>query len=233
MGKVFSSFAEAVADIPDGATVMIGGWGIPEDQPQRLTQALHDQGAKNLTIIACTPGPSGAGALRLFGVTYVTNNVLIENKQVKKFICSIAFPGTAFDKANLAGEIEVEWVPQGTLAERIRAGGFGIGGFYTLAGAGTVVAEGKEKKVIDGKEHILELPLKADYALIKAYKADTFGNLNYRGVMRSFNAVMAPAAKVTIAEVNEIVNPGDIDPESIVTQEIFVHRIVKIPGGGK
>jgi len=233
MQKVCNSFAEAVSDIRDGATIMIGGWGIPGDQPQRLTQALRDHGAKELTIIACTPGTSGEGALRLFGVTYVSNNVLIENKQVKKFICSIAFPGTAFDRAYLAGEIEVEWVPQGTLAERIRAGGFGIGGFYTPTGVGTPVAEGKEKNVIDGKEYNLELPLKADYALIRARKADTLGNLVYQGVMRSFNAVMAPAAKVTIAEVDEIVNPGELDPEHIVTPHIFVDWIIKIPEGKK
>ncbi len=226
-GKVFDSPAEAIKDIPDGATIMIGGWTVLGDHPSNLTRALRDHGVRNLTIIASSPGTSGRQTLAVFGVEYSYNNILIENKQVDKFICSVGFVNTSFDKARLAGELEVEFAPQGTLAERIRTGGFGFGGFYTRVGVGTVVEEGKEKRIIDGKEYILELPLRADYALIRAYKADTLGNLVYRGAMKSFNVIMAPAANVTIAEVDEIVEPGELDPEVIVTPHIFVHRIVR------
>jgi 3-oxoacid CoA-transferase A subunit len=154
--------------------------------------------------------------------------LLVENRQVKKFISTITFPNTVAEKAILAGEVEIEFVPQGTLAERIRAGGFGIGGFYVRTGVSTLIAEGKEKGIIDGEEYLLEMPLRADYALIKAYKADRFGNLVYRGDTRSFNAVMAPAADITVAEVQDIVEVGELEPEVIVTPGIFVDRIVKI-----
>ena len=146
-----------------------------------------------------------------------------------KFLLSISFPGTAFEKKVLANEIEAEFIPQGTMAERIRAGGFGIGGFYTRTGVGTMVAEGKEERIIDGKEYILEMPLKADFALIRAYKADKVGNLIYRGTMRSFNAVMATAADITIVETDDLVEVGEIDPDVVVTPELFVDRIVLVP----
>jgi len=220
MNKIYDSPDAAVSDIPAGATVMIGGWassGVPID----LVVALRDHGVKNLTIIANSPDTG----------RFVDNNILIENNQVKRFICTIVFPGTPAESANAAGELAIELVPQGTLAERIRAAGCGLGGFYTPTGVGTIVANGKETKIIDGKEYIFELPLKADYALIRAHKADKFGNLVYRGVMRNFNAVMAMAANITIVQVEEIVEPGELDPNIIVTPQIFVDRIVKIPKG--
>jgi 3-oxoacid CoA-transferase subunit A len=230
ISKIYASFREAVADIPDGAVIMIGGFGVAGDLPQNLILALRNHGAKGLTIITNSAGVGSKLASRFWGMTdFVDPNTLIENKQVKKFIMSISFPDTIFEKANLSGEVDVEWIPQGTLAERIRAGGFGIGGFYTPTGVGTLVEEGKEKRIIDGKEYLLEMPLRADYALIRAYKADKFGNLVYQGNTRSFNAVMAPAAKTVIAEVDEIVEVGELDPEVIITPQIFVHRIVKIP----
>jgi len=223
MSKVVGSFAEAVADIPDGATIMLGGFGLAADLPFNLIRAIRGCGARELTIITNTPGPGSRLALDMWEVTQWTDaNLLVENKQVKRFIITITFPDTAAERAILAGEVEVEFVPQGTLAERIRAGGFGIGGFY--------VKTGGERRIINGEEYFLEMPLKADYALIKAYQADEMGNLIYRGNTRSFNAVMAPAADVTIAEVSNIVGPGELEPEVIITPEIFVDRIVKIPG---
>jgi len=231
--KVYPSFKEAVADIPDGATVIMGGWGAPGDLPDNLTVALRDHGAKDLTIICVTSGtPQRMADAWGKKTEHITPSILAANKQVKKFILSISFPTTVFEKAMLAGEIEVEWSPQGTLAERIRAGGAGIGGFYTRTGAGTIVAEGKEKKIIDGKEYILELALKADYALIRAYKADKLGNLIYQGMQRGFNSVEAPAARVTIAEVDDIVEVGELSPEIVVTPHLYINRIVKIPKEG-
>jgi 3-oxoacid CoA-transferase A subunit len=233
--KVFKTFSEAVADIPDGATIMIGGFGHAVDKPQNLIRALKDQGAKNLTLIVNGAGVSGSlGIGSLGGKPFIDEEILLENRQVKKAICSVpaslvmSKPGV-FERQYLAGEVELEYVPQGTLAERIRAGGAGLGGFYTPTGVGTLIEKGKEKRVIDGKEMLLEFVLRADYALIKAFRADTMGNLTYRGIMRSFNAVMATAAKVTIAEVEQIVEAGKLDPEVIVTPGIFINRIVEIP----
>lgn len=228
--KIYPSFTAAVGDISDGATVMIGGFGVAGDCPQNLIKALKERGTKNLCIITNTSGTGGKLAAQWWKMPYwVDSNLLVENKQVEKFICSITFPGTAAEKAILSGEVKIEYVPQGTLAERIRSGGFGIGGFYTRTGAGTVIAQGKETKIIDGDEYLFERPLKADYAFIKAYKADRYGNLIYRGNTRSFNVVMAPAANITIAEVDEIVGVGELDPEIIITPEIFVDRIVVSP----
>ena len=184
-----------------------------------LIQALKEQGAKNLTTIGngC-PAP------------------LVENHHVRKAIAAFPVPAslsrrgmTPLEQQLNEGRIELEITPQGTLAERIRAGGAGIGGFYTPTGVGTIIDKGKEKKVIDGKEHILELALKADYAFIKAYKADKMGNLVYRMASRNFNIPMATAAKVTIVEVDELLEIGELDPEIIVTPGIYVHRIVKVP----
>jgi 3-oxoacid CoA-transferase subunit A len=230
-GKIYSSCDEAVADVPDGATIMIGGWGSPVgDSPQNLILALRKQGAKGLTIISNNAGHPRRVAEKIFGVSEIVDNeMLIANGQIKKFICTISFSGSLLEKGVLAKEIEAEFVPQGTLAERIRAGGFGIGGFYTPTGIGTIVAEGKEERVINGKKYILELPLRADYALIRAYKADKLGNLIYRGTMRSFNSVMAPAVDVTIVEADNIVDIGELDPDAIVTPQLFVDRIVEVP----
>jgi 3-oxoacid CoA-transferase A subunit len=237
--KVFTAFDEAVADIPDGATIMIGGFGHAVDKPQNLIKALRDQGARNLTMIV--NGAGGAGKLgigSLGGKPFVDEEILLENRQIKKAICSV--PASlvmskpcAFERQYLAGEVELEYVPQGTLAERIRAGGAGLGAFYTPTGMGTLVEKGKEKRVIDGHEMLLEFALRADYALIKAYRADTMGNLIYRGIMRSFNAIMATAARVTVAEVEKIVEAGELDPEIIVTPGIFIDRIIEMPGERK
>jgi 3-oxoadipate CoA-transferase alpha subunit len=179
-------------------------------------------------------GSLGIGALG--GKPFIDEEVLLKNRQIRKAICSVpaslvmSKPG-AFEKQYLAGEAELEYVPQGTLAERIRAGGAGLGAFYTPTGVGTLVEKGKEKRVIDGKEMLLEYALRADYAFIKAYRADTMGNLVYRGIMRSFNAIMATAAKVVIVESEQMVNAGELDPEAVVTPGIFVDRIVAIPDG--
>jgi 3-oxoacid CoA-transferase A subunit len=237
--KVYASCSEAVADISDGATIMVGGFGHAADKPQNLIAALKNQGAKQLTLIMNGAGVSGRlGIGSLGGASFIDEEILIENRQVKKAVCSV--PASlvmskpcAFEKQYLAGQVELEYVPQGTLAERIRAGGAGIGAFYTPTGAGTLIEEGKEKRMIEGKEMLLEYALRADYALIRAYCADTMGNLIYRGIMRSFNAVMATAAKVVIAEVECIVEAGQLDPESIVTPGIFIDRIVAIPAEGK
>lgn len=226
--KVFPSCAEAVADIPDGATIMIGGWGTPGDLPQNLVLALYEQGAKDLTII-CNGGGTGQIGAMLYGGRYVDTEYLIANNQVKKYILSISFPATYLEKDCLSGKLETEWVPQGTLAERVRAGGAGIGGFYTKVGAGTMVAEDKEKKIINDEEHIFETPLRADYALIRAYMADKHGNLIYRGNSRTFNAIMATAADIVVVEVEKILQPGEIDPNHVVTPEIFIDRIVETP----
>jgi 3-oxoacid CoA-transferase A subunit len=233
--KVFTTFLEAVADIPDEATIMIGGFGHNVDKPQNLIRALKDYGAKNLTIIVNGAGVTGKlGIGSLGGKPFIDEEILLENRQIKKAICSVpaslvmSKPGI-FERQYLAGEVELEYVPQGTLAERIRAGGAGLGGFFTPTGVGTLIEKGKEKRIIDGKEMLLEFALRADYAFIKAYRADTMGNLIYRGIMRSFNAIMATAARVTIAEVEQIVKTGELDPEVIVTPGIFIDRLIEIP----
>jgi len=234
--KVFPGFDTAVADIPDGATIMIGGFGGPAGIPQNLILALRDQGAKNLTIIHNTGGfgLSNIGYASPRDVVYYDHSILIANKQVKKVYASFPFPpppkaNSPFKEQYLAGEIELEIVPQGTLAERIRAGGAGIGAFYTPIGVGTEVEKGKETKIINGKKQVLEYALQADYALVRAYKADTLGNLVYRGTARTFNPIVATAATITIAEVEEIVEAGELDPEHIITPFVYVKRIVRIP----
>lgn len=234
--KVYSSCSEAVADIPDGASVMVGGFGHAADKPQNLIAALKDQGAGNLTLIMNGAGISGRlGIGSLGGVPFTDEEILIENRQVKKAVCSvpaslIMSKPCAFEKQYLAGEVDLEYVPQGTLAERIRAGGAGLGGVYTPTGIGTLIEEGKEKRNIGGKEMLLEYALRADFALIRAYCADTMGNLVYRGIMRSFNAVMATAADVVVVEVEQIVEAGELDPENIVTPGIYIDRIVAVSG---
>ena len=227
INKVYDNFAAAVADIPDGSVIMLGNFAGPGGFPVNLCRALRNQGARELTIIANTAGGIG------LTLDFDDHWILFENKQVKKVIASFPFSvspthPTPAERQIMAGEVELEIVPQGTLAERIRAGGYGIGAFYTPTGVGTVVEEGKEKRVIDSREMLLEYALKADYALIRAYKADTLGNLVYRGTARQFNPLMAAAARVTVAEVDEIVEAGELDPEAIITPGILVQRIVRI-----
>ena len=235
INKVVASFAEAVADIPDGATLMVDGFAGPGGTSQNLIRALRDHGAKNLTIISNTAGlASVIGFGTLPGDRPVDIGILVDNEQIKKVVAS--FPvspspsrPTSFERAYKEGKVELELVPQGTLAERIRAGGAGIAGFYTPTGAGTQLAEGKETRVFDGREYLLELPLRADFALLRGNKADVMGNVVYRGTSRNFNGVMATAADVTIMEVDEVVEVGELDMRDIHTPGIYVNRIVEIP----
>jgi len=219
INKISPDVHAALKDVPDGATVMIGGFGTA-GLPNELIDALIEQGARDLTIVNNNAGNGDTGLA-----------ALLARKRVKKIICS--FPRQAdshhFDALYRSGEIELELVPQGNLAERIRAAGAGIGGFFTPTGYGTKLAEGKETRLIDGKHYVLEAPIHADYALIKAEKGDRWGNLTYRMTARNFGPVMAMAAKVTVATVHEIVELGSFDPETVVTPGLFVQRIVKVP----
>jgi len=223
INKVFLTFQEAIADVRDGVTILLGGFWKP-GAPINLVTELGKKGTKNLTIVSNRCGGRGHEYL----------DILFEARQVKKAIATAPVdasrePLSPFEKQYLSGEVELEIVPQGTWIERIRAAGAGIGGFYTPTGTGTPIAEGKESRIIDGKEYIFELPLKADFAFIRAHKADRMGNLVYWRSQRNFNPVMATAANITIAEVDEIVEVGELDPEVIVTPAIYVDRIVKIP----
>jgi 3-oxoacid CoA-transferase A subunit len=233
VNKVFHNCDEAVADIFDGALIMIGGFGSYAGLPVNLITALSKQGAKNLTVVANMGGLGFELSKRIKPGGYNDLGLLFENSRVKKFIGSVPAlggmpPDSPLEKSLREGKIEVETVPQGTLAERIRCGAGGLGGFYTRVGVGTVVEKGKEKKVINGREYILEMPLFADFAIIKAHKADALGNLVYRKTARCFNPVMANAAKITIVEVDELVPVGQLDPEAIVTPHVYVHRIVEV-----
>lgn len=227
INKIIETFDEAVADIPDGATIMIGNFAGPGGTPFYLIHALRRQGAKNLTIIANTAGGIG------LTLDYDDHRILFENRQVKKAIASFPFSTSASrpspaEKQILSGEVELEIVPQGTLIERIRCGAAGIPAFYTPTGYGTVIAEGKDVKWFSGKPYLLEHALHADYAFVRAYKSDKMGNLIYRGTQRQFNPIMAMNAEITIAEVDEIVETGEISPEAVVTPGIFVKRIVRV-----
>ncbi|MXX53570.1 MAG: 3-oxoacid CoA-transferase subunit A [Dehalococcoidia bacterium] len=234
MSKIVPSFDQAVADIPNGAILMIDGFAGPGGTPQNLIRALRDHGAADLTIISNTAGlASVIGFGTIPGDRPIDIGILVENEQVKKVIAS--FPvspspsrPTAFETAYREGKIDLEVVPQGTLAERIRAGGAGIPAFYTPTGVGTLMSEGKESRVFDGREYLLEHSLKADFALLRAHISDTMGNTQYRGTSRNFNGVMATSADVVIMEVDQVVEPGDIDPGSVHTPGIYVNRIVKI-----
>ena len=234
LSKIVRSFGEAVADIPNGATLMIDGFAGPGGTPQNLIRALRDHGASGLTIISNTAGlASVIGFGTIPGDRPIDIGVLVENEQVKKVIAS--FPvspspsrPTAFETAYREGKIELEVVPQGTLAERIRAGGAGIPAFYTPTGVGTLMAEGKESRVFGGREYLLERALVADFALLRAHISDTMGNTQYRGTSRNFNGVMATSADIVIMEVDDVVEPGDIDPGAVHTPGIYVNRIVKI-----
>ena len=216
--KFFASPEAALADVPNGATVMIGGFGNA-GMPAALIDALIAQGARELTIVNNNAGNGDTGLA-----------ALLKAKRVKKILCS--FPRQAdswhFDALYRAGELELELVPQGTLAERIRAAGAGVGGFYTPTGVGTKLAEGKETRRIGERDYVLEFPIHADYALIKADRADRWGNLTYRKTARNFAPIMASAAKCTVVQVRETVELGAIDPEAVVTPGIFVRRVVKI-----
>ncbi|HYT95940.1 MAG TPA: 3-oxoacid CoA-transferase subunit A [Casimicrobiaceae bacterium] len=221
--KTVATAAAAVADIGDNCTVMIGGFGSA-GMPSELVDALIAQGARDLTIVSNNAG-NGEVALA----------ALLKAKRVRKIICS--FPrqtdSYVFDALYHAGEIELELAPQGNLAERIRAAGAGVGAFFTPTGYGTLLAEGKETRKIDGRDYVLEYPIHADFALIKAQRADRWGNLVYRKTARNFGPIMAAAAKCTIAQVREVVNLGDLDPEAVVTPGIFVNRVVEIPAAVK
>ena len=216
--KTVADVATAVAGIPDGATVMIGGFGRA-GQPVELIDALIEQGAGDLTIVNNNAGNGDVGLA-----------ALLARKRVRKIICS--FPrqvdSWVFDGLYRAGEIELELVPQGNLAERIRAAGAGIGAFFTPTGVGTQLAEGKEHRTIEGREYALEYPIRADFALIGALKADRWGNVVYRETARNFGPVMASAATTTIVQVDEIVPLGSIDPETVITPGIFVDRVVAV-----
>jgi len=215
--KVRPDSAAAVADIQDGSVIMVGGFG-DAGVPENLIRALSERGAKDLVVISNSAGSGERGISKLY-----------RNNQIKKLYASFPVPGAsdAFEARLKAGETALELVPQGTLVERMRAAAAGLGGFYTPTGVGTPVAEGKEVRVLDGREYLLESPLRADYALLEAFQADRMGNLVYRMAARNFNPVMAAAAKITIAEVEEIVEVGGLAPEAVVTPGIFVQRVVK------
>lgn len=215
MNKVCASAAEAIRDIPDGATLMVGGFGLC-GIPENLILALRDKDVKNLTVISNNAGVDDFGL-----------GLLLQTRQIKKMVASYVGENKTFEKQFLDGSLQVDLTPQGTLAERIRAGGAGIGGFFTPTAVGTVMAEGKEVREIDGRKYVLEKPLKADFALVKAWKGDRLGNLIYHLTAQNFNPIMAMAAKVTIAEVEELVDVGELDPNFIHTPNIFVKRIIQ------
>ncbi len=215
MNKVFSSAAEAVADIPNDAVLMAGGFGLC-GIPETLIAALVQAGPTGLTFISNNAGVDDFGL-----------GLLLQTRQIKKMISSYVGENKTFERQYLDGELEVELTPQGTLAERIRAGGAGIPAFYTPTGVGTLVAEGKETREFDGRTFVMERALTADFAFVKAWKADTHGNLVFRKTARNFNPTMAMAARVTIAEVEELVQPGELDPDHVHTSGIFVQRVIQ------
>ena len=222
MNKVFANADDALAGvIKDGMTLMSGGFGLC-GIPEVLIEAVRKSGAKDLTVISNNAGVDGIGL-----------GVLLETRQIKKMISSYVGENKTFAQLYLSGQLELEFNPQGTLAERIRAGGAGIPAFFTRTGVGTMVAEGKEIRDFGGEEYVMEQGLFADIALVHAWKGDTEGNLVYRKTARNFNPMMATAAKLTIAEVEHLVEPGEIDPDHIVTPGIFVKRIVHVPGAEK
>jgi 3-oxoacid CoA-transferase subunit A len=213
--KVFPDAASALKDVvKNGMTLMCGGFGLC-GIPERLISALHESAVKDLTVISNNAGVDGAGL-----------GLLLKSRQIRKMISSYVGENKEFERQYLAGELELEFNPQGTMAERIRAGGAGIYAFFTKTGAGTVVADGKEQRVVDGELYVLETGLVADVSLVKAWKGDTEGNLIYRKTARNFNPNMATAGRVTVAEVEVLVEAGDLDPDQIHTPGIFVKRII-------
>ncbi|MEN9708750.1 MAG: hypothetical protein RIQ68_1158 [Pseudomonadota bacterium] len=222
MSKVYSNATTALAGLlKDGMTIMSGGFGLC-GIPESLILAIRESGAKNLTVISNNAGVDGIGL-----------GVLLETKQIKKMISSYVGENKLFAQQFLGGELELEFNPQGTLAERIRAGGAGIPAFYTKTGVGTIIADGKELKEFDGETYVMERGLVADLAVVHAWKGDTEGNLVYRKTARNFNPMMATAGKVTVAQVEHLVEPGQIDPDHIITPGIFVQRIIHVPGAEK
>ena len=215
MKKLVESADAAVQDVADGATIMVGGFGLCGN-PENLIRALHRKRVKDLVLVSNNCGTTDLGL-----------GILLQARQIRKIVASYVGENKEFERQYLSGELEVELVPQGTLAERIRAGGAGIGGFYTPTGVGTKVAEGKETRTLAGREYLLELPLKADFALVRAWKADPWGNLVYDKTTRNFQPMMAAAGKVTIAEAEEIVPLGAIQPDAIHTPGIYVQRVVQ------
>jgi 3-oxoacid CoA-transferase A subunit len=218
MNKVYASAAEAIFDMTDDITLMSGGFGLCGN-PEDLIRALNEKGCKGLTVISNNCGVDDKGL-----------GILLADTQIKKMISSYVGENRNFARQFLSGELEVDLVPQGTLAERIRAGGAGIPAFYTPTGVGTLVAEGKEERVFNGKKYIMEEALTADFAFVKAWKGDTHGNLIFRSTARNFNPMMATAGKITIAEVEELVPAGELDANEIHTPGIFVQRVVKATG---
>ncbi len=218
MNKVYPDTHAALAGLlRDGMTIMSGGFGLC-GIPEQLIAAIRDSGVRNLTVISNNAGIDGAGL-----------GLLLETRQIRKMIASYVGENKLFEQLYLSGELDLEFNPQGTLAERIRAGGAGIPAFYTKTGVGTLVAEGKEIREFDGEKYVMERGLVADLAIIHAWKGDTEGNLVYRKTARNFNPIMATAARVTVAEVEHLVEPGQIDPDHIHTPGIFVKRIVRPP----
>lgn len=233
MNKIWPGFEEAVADIGDGATVMMHNFLSSGGVSQNLIKALAKQGTKDLTVISCNfllgwfrgkPTPD-----------VVTPSLLVQNRQVKRVVTGVIGSSVIYGCATplqeqiVKGEVEAELVPQGTLAERIRAGGCGLGPFYCPVGVDTILAEKKEKRTFNGRQYVLEYPLRADFAFVRAYKADKLGNLICKGTSRAYNPLIAMAANISIAEVDEIVEIGELDPETIAIPGIFIHRIVKVP----
>lgn len=223
MNKVVRDAREAIerAGIRDGATIVLGGFGLC-GIPENLIVALRDSGVKDLTCVSNNAGVDDWGL-----------GLLLQTRQIRKMISSYVGENATFEKQFLSGELEVELTPQGTLAERIRAGGAGIGGFFTPTGVGTVVADGKETRTIDGREYVLEQPIRADFAFVRAYRGDHMGNLVYRMSARNFNPIAATCGRVTLAEVENLVAPGAIDPDHVVTPGIFVNHIFQGTHGPK
>jgi 3-oxoacid CoA-transferase subunit A len=214
MNKLYPSALDAVADIPDGALIMAGGFGLC-GIPEHLIAAIEARGVRDLTFVSNNAGVDDFGLGRL-----------LRTRQIRKMISSYVGENKEFERQYLAGELEVEFCPQGTLAERIRCGGAGIPAFYTPTGVGTPIAEGKEVRDFDGRRYLMERALFADFAIVKAWKADTQGNLVYRETARNFNPMMATAARTTIAEVEQVVAPGELDPDHIHTPGVYVKRVV-------
>ncbi|MDE2362114.1 MAG: CoA transferase subunit A [Hyphomicrobiales bacterium] len=222
MQKVYPDAKSALANVVrDGMTIMCGGFGLC-GVPEVLIEALKESGVKNLTVVSNNAGVDG-----------IALGLLLETRQIKKMISSYVGENKIFAQQYLAGELELEFNPQGTLAERIRAGGAGIPAFFTKTGVGTLIAEGKEVRKFDGEDYVMERGIVADIALVHAWKGDTEGNLVYRKTARNFNPMMATAGKVTIAEVEHLVEPGQLEPDSIITPGVFVQRIIHVPAAKK
>jgi len=214
MNKLVESADAAIADLADGMTVMVGGFGLCGN-PENLLTAVHRKGVKDLTVISNNCGTTDQGL-----------GILLQSKQIRKMVASYVGENKEFERQFLSDELLVELVPQGTLAERCRAAAAGIAGFYTPTGVGTLVAEGKETRVLGGREVLLELPFQADFALVKAWKADEWGNLVFRKTARNFNEAMCGAGRITVAEVEEVVKVGELDPDAIHVPSIYVKRLV-------